>query len=40
MELYNILPKFDERVTEEVNIAIDKKMSGQRFKRQQKVIKV
>ena len=39
MELFNILPKFDERVTEEVNIAIDKKMSRQRFKRQQKVIK-
>lgn len=39
MELCNILPKFDERVTEEVNFAIDKKMSRQRFKRQQKVVK-
>ena len=39
MELCNILPKFDERVTEEVNLAIDKKMSRQRFKRQQKVVK-
>ena len=39
MELCNILPKFDERVTEEVNLAIDKKMSRQRFERQQKVAK-
>lgn len=39
MELNSLLPKFDERVTEEVNYAIDKKMSKQRFKRQQKVIK-
>lgn len=39
MELHNLLPTFDERVTEEVNYAIDKKMSRQRFKRQQKVVK-
>lgn len=39
MELNSLLPKFDERVTEEVNYAIDKKMSKQRFKRQQNVIK-
>ena len=39
MELHNLFPKFDERVTEEVNCTIDKRMPRQRSERQQKVAK-